>query len=222
MADNDDLYFSFDEEEEEAGEAETVEVEEKQNRSFLIGAIILALVFLVGIALVAVFFLFLRQPPEPAVADIELTNQANMTLFAMTQAAALEETLSPPIEEEPEEQGLSTPTPGVDEPAEEPEAGEEATEVAEVTSAPEEEGEPGAPTPLAEETAVPTSGIIEVTPLGDGPAAPETTPAEGVIEPTQPALPDTGFAGTAGLAGAGLVALMLVAVVVAARRIRMR
>ncbi len=221
MADNDDLYFSFDEEEEEAGEAETVEVEEKQNRSFLIGAIILALVFLVGIALVAVFFLFLRQPPEPAVADIELTNQANMTLFAMTQAAALEETLLPPIEEEPEEQGLSTPTPGVDEPAEEPEAGE-ATEVAEVTSAPEEEGEPGAPTPLAEETAVPTSGIIEVTPLGDGPAAPETTPAEGVIEPTQPALPDTGFAGTAGLAGAGLVALMLVAVVVAARRIRMR
>jgi hypothetical protein len=87
---------------------------------------------------------------------------------------------------------------------------------------------------------LPTSSIIEVTPIGGGgatptraisgiggTAAPGTTPvATGVGGPIQPTvqstLPSTGFAGSAGLLGAGFLAIVLVAVVVVVRRIRLQ
>jgi hypothetical protein len=85
----------------------------------------------------------------------------------------------------------------------------------------------------------PTSSIIEVTPLGGGAtptrlvsgvggtatggaATANATGVGGPFQPTvQPTLPTTGFAGGAGLLGAGFLAIALVAVVVVVRRIRL-
>ena len=77
-----------------------------------------------------------------------------------------------------------------------------------------------------------------MTPLGGGDETPEptgvggpiapsgataTTGAGGPIQPTAVAtLPTTGFAGTFGLAGAGLLALALVAVIFVIRRVRLQ
>jgi hypothetical protein len=84
-----------------------------------------------------------------------------------------------------------------------------------------------------------TSSIIEVTPLGGGATptrivsslggtvtpggTPVATGVGGPIQPTvQSTLPSTGFAGSAGLLGAGFLAIVLVAVVVVVRRIRLQ
>lgn len=235
MADDDDLYFSFDEEEEEPAEAEVVEAEESRNRSFLIGAIILAAVFVVGIAAILLYFLFGRGPQQPAVSANELTNQANMTLFAITQTAAFEATPEPlatvtvePQAEEEEASPAPTASPVPEEATEVVEEPTQAgTKVAEVTAMPGA-AETARPTPLAEEpTAQATSGLIEVTPLGgEGTVTLEAaTPvpgAAGTLIATATGLPETGFAGTVGLAGAGLLALVLVAIVVVVRRIRLQ
>jgi hypothetical protein len=87
----------------------------------------------------------------------------------------------------------------------------------------------------------PTSSIIEVTPLGGGATptrlvsgvggtatggaatAKATGGVGGPFQPTvQPTLPTTGFAGGAGLLGAGFLAIALVAVVVIVRRMRLQ
>jgi hypothetical protein len=212
MADLDELLPDFDGEEGEAGEGRMA-AEEGQNRAFLIGAIILASVFVVGIALIALF-LFRGGGRGPAVSDTELTNQANMTLYAATQTSQFQTETAP------------TPAPATSVPTRRPAtdvptavATEPGTEVAEITPQPTTEGP--APTSLVDQTAQPTSGLIEATPLGGG--TPQPTAPGGAVGPTsQPgALPDTGFTGGPGLAGAGLLAVVLVALVAAVRRIRL-
>jgi len=252
MEDNDDLYFSFDDDEDVPADPDAIiEGEESQNRTFLIGAIILAAIFVIGIAVVAILVFFPRGGGEEQVSANELTNQANMTLYAATQTAAYETQQAPPPVEETEEPVVTEemteepvaseePTEEATEPpeeTEEPEVTEEATsdEVAEVTPEATEEateeatvdGQGGG------QVATPTesvSGIIEVTPLGDG-GEEATEEAEatvdgqggGQIEPTAEAtLPDTGFSAGAGLAGAGVLAFALVAVLVVVRRIRFK
>ncbi|MEJ2149989.1 MAG: hypothetical protein P8Z40_10960 [Chloroflexota bacterium] len=155
--DNDNLYFSFDDEEEEEG----VEAEESQNRAFLIGAIILAAVFVLGICAIVIFFVI--KPTNllgggGGVSDIELTNAANMTLAAATQTAAFEAF-----------QATETPT---EAPTEVAEATEEVTapsatptsliQVTPLTGTQTAQAEGGG----GEATAEGTSEIIVVTPLG--------------------------------------------------------
>ncbi len=192
-----DLYFSFDEEPEEIGgpAGQPDQGQAPQNRTFLIAVIALGAITVLAIAAFVVFFLLNRG--QPAVSPNELTNQANMTLLAETQAAdaltqaALLATPTPlePVEEvPPEEEPTATPTSliGVTpiQPAEEtPAAGAEATETpaAEVTEVAEAAGTPtqaaAPPTPTG-------SGIIEVTPLGglgsETQVAGLATPAPGV------------------------------------------
>jgi hypothetical protein len=251
MDENDNLFFSF-EDEEEPGEA-TPEAEEGQNRSFLIGAIVLAAVFVLGICAVLIYFLVIQPQQQAASSDIELTNAYNMTMAAATQTAQVLTQAAPtqaPEETEPPAAGTEEPTStatsavavtvvGTEEgtPSEE-EGTPSGTEVAEVTPgegtptslAPVTTGTPGTPTRTP--TVVTTSGLIEVTPLGGptptriaGGGATGVTPT-GVGGPLQPSpvstLPTTGFSGGAGLAGAGLLAVVLVAVVVVVRRLRLK
>jgi hypothetical protein len=182
MNDDDNLYFSFDDEE---AADETPEAEEGQNRSFLIGALVLAAVFVLGICAV-LLYLFVYRPSQVAGgSDIALTNAANMTAYAITQTAqsqaqtgvtqpaGTQETTQPAVTTvEPS----ATPTLEVDltltveqatgEATEATaEATTEGTQVAEVTPV----GGTASPTPLKPATTpgvTPTSGIIEVTPLG--------------------------------------------------------
>lgn len=252
MEDNDDLYFSFDDDEDVPADSEAVmEGEESQNRTFLIGAIILAAIFVIGIAFVAIMVFFPRGGGEPEVSANELTNQANMTLYAATQTAAYETQQAPVVEETEEateeptaeevaEQPTLTPTlePATEEATEEAtvETTEEATaeETTEATEEATTEGQQGGggeiETPTPQVTITPTeqtSGIIEVTPLGEGgettAEATEEGQGGGQIQPTAEAtLPDTGFSAGAGIAGAGVLALALVAVLVVVRRIRLK
>src|SRR5688572_25413795 len=86
MEDDDNLYFNFDDD--EAGD-DSPEAEEGQNRSFLIGAIVLGAVFVLGICAVVLFLIFGRQNAPPVVSDNDLTNQANIaTATAMANEAA--------------------------------------------------------------------------------------------------------------------------------------
>jgi cytoskeletal protein RodZ len=233
--DDDNLYFSFDDEEEDAAP----EVEESQNRSFLIGAIALAAVFVLGICAVVIWAVVIQPRQGTQVSDIELTNAANMTLAAATQTSQFMTDTAPTVPPEPVETQEPSPTATIEAPvvvteestAEATEETGAGTEVAEVTPA---EGE-ASPTPLTAAetpTVVTTSGIIEVTPLGgptptrvSGSSGGGVTPTGigGPIGPTPVAtLPTTGFSGGSGLAGIGLLALALVAVVVVARRIRLK
>jgi hypothetical protein len=182
MNDDDNLYFSFDDE--ENAEAATPEAEEGQNRSFLIGAIVLAAVFVLGICAVLIYLFVYRPTQVAGTSDIALTNSANMTAFAITQTAQAAVVSGPtqPATQEPTipvvvtTEPSATPTLEVDltltveQPTEEVtgEATGEGTQVAEVT--PGGAGN-GSPTPLQPATTsipgvTPTSGIIEVTPLG--------------------------------------------------------
>ncbi len=260
MKDDDSLYFSFDDQEEGEEEEDQVQAEEGQNKSFLYGIIALAAVFFLILCL-GVGYIFLRpqlsgllggQPTQ--VSSNELTNQANMAAFALTQTAAFE-TQTAPTEPStitsPTPRTSPTPTSGVAVTVigtGTAEGAAEGTQVAEIT--------PGAGTPTAEKTPGatsqttptvrasglvtptqirPTSSIIEVTPLGGsgatptrivsgvgGTVSPAATGVGGPIQPTvQATLPNTGFAGSTGLLGAGFLAIVLVAVVVIARRIRL-
>jgi flagellar basal body-associated protein FliL len=236
--DNDNLYFSFDDEEEEEG----VEAEESQNRAFLIGAIILAAVFVLGICAIVIFFVI--KPSNlvgggGGVSDIELTNSANMTLAAATQTAAFEalQATETPIEEPTE---IAEVTEEVTAPSPTPTSLIQVTPLTSGTQTAEaEEGQGG-----GEATAEGTSEIIVVTPLGgeEEEATPTSRPtgvggpigatsefatptprSGGAIEPQAAAtLPQTGFSGGVGFAGAGLLAVALVAVIVITRRIRMK
>jgi len=245
MDDNDDLYFSFDEEPGGEGAGPAAAGDQKKgrqsNRTFLIAVIALAAISLLGIGLF-VAFIFLGGVGGPQVSANELTNQANMTLLAATQVAQRETQSAPtatPTEEAPTAttafEPTATPTSLLEVTAEEvtAEAPGEGTEVAEGTT----------PTPLRP-VATPTgSGIIEVTPLGGtgeeetstgdgtGTAVPggvggPITPQSAAGSDQQPAavatLPQTGFAGTAGLAGAGILAVALAVVAIVARRIRLK
>lgn len=283
MNDDDNLYFSFDDEQ---GEDEPA-AEESQNRSFLIGALVLAAVFVLGICAVLIY-LFVLQPQQAAETnDIALTNAYNMTMAAATQTALagagiptqepVETTPAPGGETGGEEQpgdatatstpevgltveveegtGIPSPDVGVPEGTEEGAEGTaeattegtvEATE--EATGEPETGGTaiaevtqgPASPTPLrpaVSPTAVSTSGIIEVTPLG-GPtptqmAGAQQTPGTGGGQATQSAggpiqptavgtLPTTGSTSTFGLFGAGLLAVALAAVVMIVRYMRLK
>jgi hypothetical protein len=274
MMDDDNLYFSFDDE--PAGD-ETPEAEEGQNRSFLVGIAVLAGVFVLGICAVLIY-LFVIRDQSPQVSENELTNAANMTAFAITQTAGAGgvltedpgQTLEPvgetevPGTEETQPAGgdaSATPESGLTltvEPGEtEQEPSVEPSEVAEVTQ-PGASATPitpaagdGTPTAIQPSggtpsgpTVTPTSGIIEVTPLGQptptqitGGTTGGTTgggtgttggssTGSGVGGPFQPTavatLPTTGFAGGGALAGAGLLALALVAVVVVVRYVRLK
>jgi hypothetical protein len=239
MDDKDDLYFSFDEEEEAGEEGEEIKAAESKNRAFLIGAIALAAVFGIGICVVLVLVLaprlgLLGGGGTPAVSENEIINMTNEALFAATQTASFQTQMAP----------TATPTEAATTPAPVPSAtptsGLAVTvatsptpagpEVAQVTPAEtEEEGVPPESTiPMA-----PTSGLIEVTPLGGGVAATPTgivasgsaqpTGVGGPIQPTvEPTLPQTGFVGSVGLFGAGALAIILVAVVVIVRRLRLK
>lgn len=261
MNDDDSLYFSFDDQDEGEEEEDLAEAEEGQNKSFLYGIVALAAIFFLIVCLGIGYIAFRQQITEmlggqqAQVSPNELTNQANMAAFALTQTAAFEEQLAPtdvPDMASPTPQTSPTPTSGVEVTVigtEAPE-GTEGTQVAEITPGAIEET-PGAadqatPTPrvsgLVTPTSImPTSSIIEVTPLGGGPTptrivsglggtvTPGGTPvatgvggAGGPIQPTvQATLPTTGFAGSAGLLGVGFLAIVLVAVVVIVRRIRL-
>jgi hypothetical protein len=168
--DDNNLIFSFEDEE---PEDEDLEAEEGQNRAFLIGALALAGVLMVGICLVVYLVVIRpRQQGQGQVSEVELTNQANqatatevtslkLTANYETQTAPtatpeeIEETEEPVVEASP------TPTSGVtvtvmEEEAPTEEEGTPGVEEEEGTpGAEEEEGTPGAEeeegTPGAEE-----------------------------------------------------------------------
>jgi hypothetical protein len=221
----DDFDVSFGDEEEEEGE-ETLVEERGPNRAFLIGAIALAAVFLLGLCAVVVL-VFLPQLTGRGAAEvspIEQTNNYNMTMAAGTETAALltqqappaVETTAPPVEVVTEEATL-TPTSGI---ITTPivEGGTE-----EVGATPGEGEE--TPTPmLAGGTATSFIEGGEATPtrvqivIGEGT---EEGLGLGGPEGVETALPTTGFSAEAGLVGAGVLALALVVVVVVARRLRL-
>ncbi len=218
MDDYDDLYPDFGEEDEEA-EAGVVEAEESSNRTFLVGAIILGAVFVLGIAVVAILMIMGRGK-EPEVSANELTNEAVEQLFSATETAQYL-TQSAPTKIPPTETPIPptlTPTTMIEvlPEGETSEGGEEG----------EGEGGPLSPTPREGEEPGTTSGLIEVTPLGggsddEGESAVEGDGIGGPISPSDGStLPDTGFTGSAGLLGAGLLALVLAVAVVFARRMR--
>lgn len=278
MKDDDSLYFSFDDQEEPEEEEDLAQAEEGQNKGFLYGMIALGVLFLLVVCGV-VAFVFLRPQLSglfggpPQVSGNQLTNEYNMTLYAvtqqaqqLTQAAVPTEALEPALS--PSAQASPTPTSEVEvtvigtETVEGTAEGTaEGTQIAEITPGPgTASATPGAGTQVAEVTSgpgqvtstpkvsglvatptkiQPTSSIIEVTPRGGTGATPTriiaglggtvtpggTAVATGVggpFQPTvQPTLPNTGFAGGAGLLGAGFLAIVLVAVVVIVRRVRL-
>lgn len=220
---------------------EEVEEEEGQNRTFIIGAIILGAVFVIGICVVLVV-IFSRNGvfgggQQAELSPNELTNQVQMTFAAETQTAVFESQQA--AAEEPMETEAPTEAP-TDIPVATPTHLPTAipTEIAEVTvvTTPGAEGEA---------TNTPASSIIEVTPLpvtpadagveegsggggetgvgGSGAAVTPTGRGGPVVEPSEAdTLPETGFGGGASLAGIGLMAVVLVAVVVVVRRIRLK
>lgn len=213
-----DLYFSFDEEDGgfedspyDAGsdpEPPTGGTAPK-NRTFLIAVIALALISLIGIGILAAVFL-LGDGLGNQVSDNELTNQANMTLFASTQTAEFENQIPPTQEFIPEEEDEGDP--------QAPEDEEEPTQVAQAET----------PTPLAPPpTSTGSSIIIQVTPLGG-----EETPDPGTdveagatMLPTLApvaTLPDTGLFDTGSYGGIAFLTLALIAVIVVARRLRIK
>ncbi len=205
---DDDLIFSFDEEEAEEEGAGGVEAEEAQNRTFLIVAGVLGALFILGLIFIG-FLLLTQKPSGPSVSEIELTNQAMMTLAAATQTADFL-TLSAPTETPPPPTATATwtvvpPTPT--------EAAEE-----EIATPTEGAGTPGGEVPAETPTG---EAPLELTPLGG--ETPQPTGIGGPLTPTpEVTLPATGFSGSIRLAGAGLVALALIAVMVIVRRLRLK
>lgn len=248
--------------EEEELEEEPGEAAEGRNRGFLFGVIALAAILVLGICAAVLFFFYGRQllggqaaGPSPN----ELTNNFNMTQFAITQTSGFMTQSAPtqtPLPTTPPPPRTSpTPTSGVAVTV----IGEgttEGTQIAEITpgtpgtgtpaatpgTGTPRAGTPGAATPtravsgLVTPTPIqPTSSIIEVTPIGGGPTptrivsgvggtvTARPTGAGGPVQPTvQPTLPVTGFTGGAGLLGAGFLAVVLIAVVVVVRRMRLK
>lgn len=223
--------------------------EQSQNRTFLIGAGVLAAIFVLGLCVV--LFVVLRggggggdettAMTETAIAEVNLTNIAGATQTALAAQATPTPTL-------PDESGGLTVSPtmtsGV--PIETSTLTQTPILVATQTTEPEEilatlnetQIAEGTTTPF--ETVAPSTPIV-VTPL-DGGAAVTNTPI-GLATPTRisggvgtggttggtsggggssaTALPNTGVGLGNGVAGVGLLALALVAVVVVARRLRL-
>lgn len=230
MDDQGDLYFSFDDE--DAGLEETSfetptpgdeppQKETPKNRTFLIAVIALALISLLGIGLLAAFY-FWGDGFDRQVSDNELTNQANMTLFAVTQTAEFEASLEPTdifIEEEEGEGAAATET------SEESAGAVEPTKVSQAES----------PTDVAPAaTSTGSSIIIDVTPLdseAEEGAAVGSEGAEGeesgapTAQPTLApvaTLPDTGLFDSNNFGGIALIAVAFVAIIVVARKLRTR
>lgn len=236
---------------------EDVEQEEGQNRTFIIGAIILGAVFVIGICVVVVVMLSrsgaIGGGQQADLSPNELTNQVQMTFAAETQTAVFESqqgAAEEPVETE-EAGAIEAPVEGapttdsaVTTPTQIPTA-DVSTEIAEVTVVPETGGE-GEAGEEGEATNTPESSIIEVTPLpvtpadsaieeeeeegsgggntdvGGSGAAITPTGSGGPVPSGSETLPETGFGGGASLAGIGLMAVALVAVVVVVRRIRLK
>jgi len=249
MDDKDDLYFSFDEEEEAGEEGEEIKAAESKNRAFLIGAVALAAVFGIGICVVIVLVLaprlgLLGGGGTPAISENEIINMTNEALFAATQTASFQTQMAPTatpaeVATTPAPVPSATPTSAlaVTVAASPTPAGPEIAQVTpaetEAEGTPAETGGEGTPSEPATPAAAPTSGLIEVTPLGGGSAATPTaivaggeaqpTGVGGPIQPTvEPTLPQTGFVGSMGLFGAGALAVVLVAVVLVVRRLRLK
>ncbi len=210
MSDIDDLYVSFDDDE---PEADDIQGDEGQNRTFLIGAIILAAVFVLGICAVVIYLIFGRGQ-QGGVSQNEIINQTNEALFAASQTASFQTMVAVPTEtpevteavtvaveatETPTSMMALTPmdgTPG--EVAGTPGEGTGTpvdltpgaetptplgTEVAEVTGAPTAGA--GTPTALvpASPSPLPTSSIIEVTALPGGPTPTRIVSGEATATP---------------------------------------
>jgi len=213
----DDLSFGGDEEEEELVE------EERPNRSFMIGAIALAAVFLIGICAVVGLILWPRLSGQQAaqVSPNELTNNYNMTMAAQTATSALL-TQQAPV-------GVTTEAPTT--PAE-----------VVVTTPPSEIVTPtvegltptgeGGPIPAGEGTPTREGAPLIVTGTVTGTSFIENgepTPTrmqivigdETGIGGPEGELPDTGISAETGLVGVGLLAVALVVVVIVVRRLRL-
>jgi hypothetical protein len=211
MAD-DDLYFSFGDEDDLGEDDEDIQAEESSNRGFMIAAGVLGALLLIGIC-AAVALVLLgpgRQPAGPS--PNQLTNEANMTLFAATQTADALTLAAPPVEE-PQGATIAVPTTQAPPPSPTPTSGLEVTTegdgagtaVAEAGTPAEgtadgagggEEGDIGTPTALVEVTQ--GSGIIEVTPLGGAGG----TGGAGATPGTATATQSSGIIGGSGSGGA--------------------
>jgi cytoskeletal protein RodZ len=192
MPDFDDEYGD------EEPQDEDLEAEGGANRGFLIGVGLLSVVLVLALCLIG-FILFRGQNQEPAVSETEMTNQANMTLFAETQTPQGDDTgeegeAEPP--EAPEETAPPTDEPAAtadaieDDPTttptsdlvvtDTPETDDETGEAtATFTPIPEDDGQGGGDSGIPTPTPIATSEreIIEVTSLADA-AATETAAAE--------------------------------------------
>jgi hypothetical protein len=210
--------------EETAGEGPPPE--ESQNRTFIILAIALGGMFLVGLICIGVYLLVIGPQQRNRVAQ---TNQAVMTANAevalqMTQAA--QPTSTPTVDAAATSQAqlaaaqtqtaAVTPTQVVVLPTDTPAATSSPTNTlesqAQVTGSPSPIGPsvtPGGPTATRVATATPLVGA-----LGTGTSTPVRS-----ATPTQ--LPGTGFADEAGVPALILAGFALVAVVVIARRLRL-
>lgn len=201
MDDKDGLYFSFDEQEEQPAEKE-VKAEEGSNRTFLIGAIVLAAVFVLGICAVVAYLFFGRQltgGTAQQVSPNELTNNAAMTALAFTQTASFLTQSAPttaPTNTATQVKASATPTSSIS--LTTPVGG---TQIAEVTSV---TGTPGTLAPGTTGTAG-TPGTPG-TPKTTGTAGPTPTKGLGGAQPTStatkagtpgtPAAPAGGAGGT--------------------------
>ncbi len=242
MDDQGDLYFSFDDEEQDTGSTpydtglsspDSPKPKTPRNRTFLVAVIALALISLLGIGLLAAVYLA-NNGIGGRVSENELTNQANMTLFASTQTAEYENQLAATEIFVPEEEGEGEAE------AEPTEATSDETPASDGTSQPENEDTSvtqvaQAPTGAPTNTPSGSSIIIQVTPLGgNDPTESAATMAAATLAigtpivsgdslPTlQPVstLPQTGLFDTGNFGGIALLAVSLIGIIIIARRLR--
>ncbi len=228
MTDFDNAEPGVDPEEEEAAP------EESQNRTFMLVAIGLGGLFIVGLICIALYAFFVapqqKAAREAQVAAINATN----TQVAIDAA----NTANPPTEVVPTSLPLPTftDTPSVTETPVIPAGGP--TEVPTITNTPGPTFTPSrTPTRATVGGTVLAPGGTSVTPTrvvgtatrtpGAVTAAPGGTPLSGIgggvgVTPTATALPNTGFMDEVGAPGLFIAALALVAVLVLARRLRLQ
>lgn len=218
-----------------------VAAEQQQNRTFLIASAVLAGIFILGLC-VALYLILGPGVPgaEGERAAIEQTNAARIAAATETALAALAPPTATPPEEVAEgptatstEAPTATPTPLlVATQTEEP------TSVEDLATLSDAQVAQGTTTPFATlEPSLTPLATIEVTQIGgaDTPAAPGLptptrivsgvnggTGSTGGAIVTATALPSTGIGIAGGVAGIGLLALVLVAVVFVARRLRLQ
>jgi hypothetical protein len=179
--------------------------EEAQNRTFIILAIALGGVFLIGLLCIGVYIIFIgprQQQARLAAAAAVMTQNAQIALDATASA-------------------MPTSTPP-DTPTEPPTATASPTEVIIVPTTPPPPT--STPTPIQVVQVTDTPSPTGPTPTGPTPTR-TPTPLVGVLTPTRTPtptrLPDTGFADEVGIPGLILLGFALVAVVIVARRLRL-